>query len=103
YKYRVRANNSHGNRGWVTSGVVTVLLPPSKAPSLSGPGTTSTGKYTVSWGAVSGAAKYTLQEKKNSGSWAKHYSGSSRSHAESGKTNGARYSYRVQACNESGC
>lgn len=102
YKYRVRASNSHGNRGWVTSGVVTVLLPPGKAPSLKVPATNKTGSFTVSWGAVTGAASYALEEKKNSGKWGSAYVGKSRSRKLTGKTK-ANFSYRIKACNASGC
>ncbi len=105
YSYRVSAKNAHGSRGWATSGAVTVLLPPDTAPaSLSVPAVSSTGGYTVSWGSVLNADSYTLEEQINgSTTWSPVYSGSGRSKAFSGKTNGAHYGYRARGCNVSGC
>lgn len=103
YKYAVKACNASGCSGWRYSSTVAVTIPPGSAPSLSVPSSSSTGSYTVSWGAVSGASSYTLQEQVNSGSWSTSYSGSSRSKAYSGKSNGAAYGYRVRACNAGGC
>jgi len=62
----------------------------------------STGSYTVSWGSVSGATSYTLQQSSNGGSWSTAYTGSATSKALSGKGNGT-YTYRVEACNAGGC
>jgi len=56
----------------------------------------------VSWGAVSTATSYTLQEQVNGGSWTTIQSGSATSRAISGKSSGT-YGYHVQACNSSGC
>lgn len=102
YRYAVKACNASGCSGYRYSAYVAVTIPPASAPSLTVPSTSSTGGYTVSWTAVSGASTYALQEKKNSGSWSTPYSGSSRSKAFSGKTNGANYSYRVRAHNAGG-
>ena len=54
------------------------------------------GDYTVSWGAVSGADSYTLQQKLDSGSFATVYSGASLSKAFVGNAPGT-YTYRVSA------
>jgi predicted phage tail protein len=57
----------------------------------------------VSWGSVSTATSYTLQESSNGGSsWSTAYTGSGTSKALSGKGNGT-YTYRVEACNAGGC
>ena len=65
--------------------------------------TSSTGSYTVSWGSVSTATSYTLQESSNGGSsWSTAYTGSATSKAPGGKGNGT-YTYRVEACNAGGC
>jgi YD repeat-containing protein len=103
YPSRVSARNAYGSRGWALSGAVTVLHAPSGKPTITTPGTSATGSYTVSWTAVSGAATYQLQERKNSGGWTTIYSGSSRSKARSGQTNGAEYSYQARACNAADC
>jgi hypothetical protein len=76
---------------------------PAPLPSLSVPATSSTGSYTVSWGSVSTATSYTLQESSNGGSsWSTAYTGSGTSKALSGKGNGT-YTYRVEACSAGGC
>jgi hypothetical protein len=103
YGYRVQACNAGGCSPWSGTQTVTVLHPPASAPSLSAPTTSATGGYTVSWGAVSGTTSYTLQEQTNGGSWSTSYSGSGLSKVYSGKTNGADYGYRVEACNAGGC
>jgi YD repeat-containing protein len=101
--YQVQACNSSGCSDYrLNNNYVAVTIPPASAPSLSVPAG-STGSYTVSWGGVSGAASYTLQEQANGGSWSTAYSGSATSKAFSGKSHGASYGYRVQACNAGGC
>jgi predicted phage tail protein len=102
YVYRVEACNGGGCSGYKTSTSVTVTIPPSSAPSLSVP-SSSTGSYTVSWGSVSGATSYTLQEQVNGGGWSTSYTGSGTSKAYSGKTLDSTYGYRIQACNAGGC
>jgi hypothetical protein len=77
-------------------------MAPSGAPSVSVPATSKTGSYTVSWGAVSGASSYTLQEQLNGGGWRTIQSSSATGKAISGQGNGS-YGYRAQACNAGGC
>jgi hypothetical protein len=67
------------------------------------PATNGTGSYTVSWGTVSTATSYNLQEQQNGGGWSTVYSGSGTSTALSGKAAGSTYGYEVQACNPAGC
>lgn len=101
--YQVQACNAAGCSAFrVSGGRVTVTIPPASAPSLSMPTTSVTGSYTVSWGGVSGASSYTLQEQLNSGSWSTVQSTGATSKAIGGKGNG-RYGYHVQACNAGGC
>src|SRR5699024_10584105 len=57
---------------------------------------------TVTWGSVSRATRYILEERKGSGSWSKVYDGSGRSKKRSGRTDGS-YRYRVRACSAGGC
>ncbi|MDO1527979.1 DUF6531 domain-containing protein [Fulvimonas sp. R45] len=102
--YQVEACNSSGCSIYrVSSGGVTVTIPPASAPSLSVPATNSSGSYTVSWGSVGGATSYTLQEQVNGGGWSTAYSGSATSKAFTGKSRGTSYGYRVEACNAGGC
>ena len=101
--YQVQACNAGGCSAFrVSSSGVTVTIAPVSAPSLTVPATSSTGSYTVSWGAVSGATSYTLQEQVNSGAWATIQASNASSKAITGKSNGS-YGYRVQACNAGGC
>lgn len=102
YAYRVQACNASGCGPWSSTGTINVLLPPGSAPSLSVPGSSNTGSYTVSWGAVATASGYTLQESVNGGGWSTVQSGSATNWAASGHATGT-YAYQVQACNASGC
>jgi len=102
YGYRVQACNVGGCGPWSVTGTVTVTYPPSTAPSLSIPGSSSNGSYTVSWSAVSGATSYTLQERVNGGGWTTIQTNGATSDALGSRGNGS-YSYQVQACNINGC
>ncbi|TQV85534.1 RHS repeat-associated core domain-containing protein [Aliikangiella coralliicola] len=104
YRYRVRACNLKGCSGYRYTLTMTVSIPkPGTPSSISRPSSSSTGSYTVSWGAASGSVtRYELYERKNSGSWVSVYRGGARSKALSGRGNGS-YTYRVRACNSSGC
>lgn len=75
---------------------------------LSAPGAVSfdanpnNGNYTVSWGAVTGASSYLLQEQPSNGSWTTVYSGAAASKALSARVGGS-YVYQIKACNGSAC
>ncbi|MEH6414651.1 hypothetical protein [Pseudomonas sp. CGJS7] len=71
-------------------------------PVLSAPNFVSQSSFTVQWTATTTAGSYELQEQANGGAWQSAYSGSERSRAISGKTDGS-YGYRVRACNSAGC
>lgn len=89
-----------GNRAEVASGT-----PPGIPASITVPSSSSTGSYTISWGAASGTVTaYQLYEATNSGFSGETlaYSGTALSKAISGKGNGSYY-YRVRACNGSLC
>lgn len=98
----MQACNGGGCGPWSGTGTIDVLLPPSDAPSLSVPGSSTTGSYTVSWGWVATASSYTLQESINGGGWGTVQSGGATSWGVSSKGSG-NYGYRVQACNAGGC
>jgi hypothetical protein len=102
YSYRVMACNASGCNGYATSSAVAVTIPPASAPSLSVPASSSNGSYTVSWGGVSGATSYTLQEQVNGGGWSTVQANGNTSWGTSGRGNGT-YGYQVQACNGGGC
>jgi hypothetical protein len=104
YGYRVQACNSSGCSVWSSTGTITVAIPPipASAPALSVPSVSYTGGYTVSWGGVSGATSYTLQEQVNGGGWSTVQATGAASWGTSGR-GAATYGYRVQACNITGC
>jgi YD repeat-containing protein len=102
YTYRVRACNANGCSGYGPTGSSTITIPPAAAPSISVPGTSNNGAYTVSWTGVGGAATYNLQEQVNGGGFVTLQNIAATSRAISGKGNGT-YGYRVQACNAGGC
>ena len=77
---------------------IEILSPPPSTPTLNNIANGECGDYTVSWNSVSGATNYTLQEKKNSGSWQQIYSDPNTQKSFSGKPAGT-YSYQVKACN----
>lgn len=119
YKFRVRTCNEVPGKivcsGYRTSGAMTVILP---SPfSFSAIGSASpVGTINMIWRGVAEATNYTLQESKNSGSWATissslthrawsalgepvEYSGS---YNRVGRAAGT-YKYRIKACKGSSC
>ena len=102
YHYRVRACNHMGCSTYSGQATVVITLPPTTPSGLSAPASDNDGSYTVSWNAVTNTTSYQIEEKLNSGAWATIQNTSATSIARSGKSNGT-YSYRVRACNGSGC
>ncbi|WP_049622456.1 hypothetical protein [Frateuria defendens] len=103
YTFFVAAVNDSGWSGqFANSGTVVVTIPPNAAPSLSVPGSSNSGSYTVSWSGVSEATSYTLLEQLNGGGWSTVQASGATSWGASGKGNGT-YGYQVQACNAGGC
>ena len=102
YGYRVKACNSAGCSGYSATKTVQSVHPPTGKPTLTVPASSTTGSYTASWTAVSGASSYTLEEQLGSGSWTAYSAITGTSKAISGKASGT-YNYRVKACNAAGC
>lgn len=102
YGYRARACLASVCGAWSTVVVVAVQLPPEQAPSLSVPATALNGNFTVTWGTVSGATSYTLEQSANGGAWGASYTGAALSKAFTNIGAGS-FSYRVKACNPAGC
>lgn len=101
--YRVRACNVAGCSAWSAVQAVSVLRAPTGVPTLTVPATSTTHNYTVSWTAVTDAARYELEEQvNNAGVWNKVHDAAATSKAFSGKQSGS-YAYRVRGCNGSGC
>ena len=82
--------------------IVVAASAPGVPANFTVPANSASGSYTVSWSAVAGAARYTLQRRINSGSWSTLQDNSATSRAESGLGD-ASYGYRVRACNAVGC
>lgn len=105
YGYRVQACNTTGCGPWssvVTVNVATTAI--ASAPSVSVPGSSNSGTYTVSWSSINNAAYYNLQEQANGGGWAnvQPAPGGATSWPTTGR-GGGTYSYQAQACNAAGC
>jgi YD repeat-containing protein len=75
---------------------------PSTAPTINGPGNSDNGSYTVSWNSIPSATAYVFQEQVNGESWSTIQNNANLSWSASGKSSGT-YSYRVMACNTTGC
>ncbi|HUU27996.1 MAG TPA: SUMF1/EgtB/PvdO family nonheme iron enzyme [archaeon] len=102
YYYRLKTNCGTGSSGWSNTVDMVVNSAP-QAPSLTDPGSSvsSGSSYTVSWGSVSGATSYIIEEATNSsftGATSQTVSGNSQSfsHSVSSETT---YYYRLQANN----
>ncbi|WP_368564802.1 hypothetical protein [Pseudoxanthomonas sp. UTMC 1351] len=102
YGYRVKACNAAGCGPLTAVQAIQVTLPPTAAPSLAAPASSTTGSYTVSWGSVAAATSYQLEERPSGGNWTLIHNAAGNSRAIGGKAAGT-YEYRVRACNVAGC
>jgi len=101
YGYQVEACNAGGCSGWSATASISVLLPPPAPASLTVPAT-SGASVAVSWPSSSTATSYTLQQALNGGAWSTVYSGAALAYTATETTSGS-YTFRIQACNASGC
>ena len=101
YQYQVAACGAGGCSGYTASGTVAVTLPPASAPALSGPSSSTTGTFTLTWNTVAGATRYQLNQNLN-GTVSVVYNASGTSWSSSNLGNGTYY-YEVYACNVAGC
>ncbi|WP_456953120.1 DUF6531 domain-containing protein [Lysobacter sp. HA35] len=102
YTYRVSACNEYGCASASNAVTVQVLHPPATAPALSAPGTSSSSTYTITWTAVMSSTSYKVEENTGNGLWTALAPTASTSMTLTGRGIGT-YSYRVSACNLSGC
>ncbi len=101
WQYRVRACNTAGCGSYKSSSTVTVLRIPYSPGNPTVPSSDTDGSYTVSWQAPSSVvSRYEYSESPSFSSW--HSVGLATSKQISGKGDGG-FSYRVRACNASGC
>jgi hypothetical protein len=103
YANYVRACDTYNCSGWKRADTA-VQAPVPGAPTVSAPGTVvAGGSNPVSWSAAAGATSYQLHVWWNS-STATLYAGSGRSYSHTATTTvGLVYTYRVEACNSTGC
>src|SRR5690606_4600527 len=97
YEYRGRACNAGGCGGYSEVKAVQVTLPPSDAPTVSAPTSSTSGSYTVSWSAVAAATGYRLEERQQGTGWIEIHDAAATSKGVSGKTN-ATWDYRARGC-----
>ena len=72
-------------------------LAPPAVPTLTVPANDIDGAYTVSWTSPTGATRFHLDQKVDTGDWLSNYRGTDTSRAYTGKRDGT-YMYRVRAC-----
>jgi YD repeat-containing protein len=99
--YQVRACNAQGCAAWSAIDTIEVMVPPSTAPVVTAPASSSTGSYTVTWTTVARATRYELDERKDSGAWVNIYNAGGTGHAR--LLGSGTYQYRARACNNGGC
>ncbi|PTR33623.1 YD repeat-containing protein [Luteibacter sp. OK325] len=102
YYYRARACDANGCGPYSPVAASTVTIPPSQAPNIAAPATSSNGCYTVNWGGFAGMTSYVMQENTNGAGWVTIANNGSGALPICGKGNGTYY-YRVQGCNAGGC
>jgi YD repeat-containing protein len=104
YDYRVYGCNLAGCGPVSASVRVIEIDPPTGVATLTAPAINTTGSYSVSWTAVSGATSYQLDESSNGGAtWAAVTGVSGTSKAFTGKSTATEFRYRARACNAAGC
>jgi predicted phage tail protein len=101
YQFQVSACGAGGCSAFKASGNVAVTLPPG-APHLTGPATSSTGTFTLTWTKVSGATSYHLHQSVNGGTLALIKVTSGTTWTSSALVGGS-YAYSVCADNAAGC
>ena len=100
YTYTVDACNASGCSASNAVTVTVVLMPPSS--HLSGPQSSTTGTFTLSWAAESHSTRYQLNQSLNGGSWTAVYNSTGLSFTTSALPSGT-YTYVVYACDQSVC
>jgi len=103
FYYRVRATNGAGQSAWTAGANGCQIVAPAPPVPLTVPASSTTGTYTVTWGASTGAVSYELQEDTSSGfgNPSTVAQGVNLSYTAIGKWNGTYY-YRVRASNGAG-
>ncbi|HEV7775846.1 MAG TPA: hypothetical protein VGO76_03215 [Luteibacter sp.] len=102
FVFRVKGCNAIGCGIATQSAPVSVLHPPSGVAWTSVP-VSSSGSFSISWGASSGTVTaYTVERSQNGGAYTVIYTGTALSLAQSFTTSGS-FNYRITACNGTAC
>lgn len=101
YRFQVAACAAGGCSAFTASGNIAVTLPPGSAPSLSGPASSTTGTFTLSWAPVAGATRYQLNQNLG-GVVTVPFNANGTSWSSNNLADGT-YAYQVFACNAAGC
>jgi YD repeat-containing protein len=103
YYYKVRSCSADECSAFTTTSSVVVIKTPGVPGSISGPSSSTTGSYSLSWTASTGiVSSYQLQQQKDGGSFSTIQSSLGLSKSISGVSDGT-YGYRVRACNSLSC
>ena len=100
YRYRAKACNGTGCSP--ATAVCAVKVPPPAPGAIQGPSSSTTGDYTLNWGAATGATTYKLEERVGTDSWRQIQLDAAKSREFDDQANGT-YRYRVSGCNTGGC
>ena len=101
YAVQVQAVNAEGDSPWSESAFGTPLSTLTVPTGLTGPAG-STGTHTISWNPVTGAERYELQARLDSGTWTVHNTGEETRKAFTALGYGD-WEYQVRACNGEQC
>jgi predicted phage tail protein len=102
FLYRIRAYNASGWGGFRQSTAVTVLSPPDVPAVITVPTEQIVeGSIQITWSASPTASSYTVQERRGANAWQNVTTQSSRNLSR--YRSDGEYTYRVKACNISGC
>ena len=103
YSYRARACNALSCSAATSTKTVGVYLAPGAPGYLSGPPSSQTGEYSLSWGTATGTVtRYVLEEQDDGVSWSLVQDSPATTAAFSDQANNI-YRYRVTACNGPNC
>ena len=101
YTYRMAPCGSIGCGTPGAARSVVVTLPPQAPAAISVPAS-STGNIAIGWSLASYATSYSLEQSINGGAFGAIYNGPAVSYAYTATVSGT-YTYRVRACNATGC
>ena len=102
FRVKVTCTGAGGSGSATASLTVGALAKPAAPAAIDCPARSTSGAYTVTWDASTGATRYELEEKHDAGSWTRRHNGAATRAAFTGKAPGI-YRYRAKACNAAGC